>query len=347
MMHRERLSAAAPESTTSVRIWSWDSLRAARIGTPVHADGEENLRRIGSVALPYLSPEHGPGRIAPQGPDRREIGVWLFGLLWTHDSYVERYQERAAKVDRVFGAFVEFDASPRAWRSAAQRSGETGRVGHRSAAREARVAAVKRRAAARRRLDAFVRFGLDRLEGQRLHGEERVWIHLAARGFRHPVLRVCEQCALVFAASRAKRCPGCRRSPVRIQLRPVCDGGWHVAYRVGDRWETDEFERTVHYTAVCRDCQTRFETIRPDKRLCRNCGGKSGRVRRHRGSASRTGRQRYRFTGFDANPISSVGFTAPGGEYVLVHAEAGLIETDDAEVAAALTRMSTVRPLEP
>jgi hypothetical protein len=197
------------------------------------------------------------------------------------------------------------------------------------------AARLESRLKATHRLDHFLRAGLEMREGERLQQDEMIWLHLAARGFWHPRLRVCEQCAVVFSAPRARRCTDCRRRPVRIHLRPFETGGWHVDYRVGGRWATEEFDRTVHYTAVCDGCTTRFETTKPNVRYCLNCRSGSGRVRRHRGG-SRTGRQRYRFVHVEGARDWSVGFATIDGRSVNLEAVYGVIETDDAEIAQRL-----------
>ena len=278
------------------------------------------------------------GMIAPQAPQRRDLGEWLFGLPAKFDRYYETYPDRGSKVNRVFESLVDFDAARRDWKNATRAAAENGHLVRR--AQRARRDADRRRYIAHRRLAAFVQAGLERCEGQRLQGEANTWMHLAARGFSHPDLRVCEQCAVVFRAGRARRCFDCRRSPVRIKLHPLEAGGWHVDYRVGGRRAaSDTFDRTVHYTTVCRGCDVRFETTRADRRLCLNCGGGSGRVRRHRGG-SRTGRQRYRFRHAEGSRDWSVSFNTLDGRSVHLEALDGVIETDDAEVAQILDNMA-------
>ena len=300
----------------------------------------EDRSRIGSVALPFYSPEHGPSKIVPQAPLRGELGVWLFGLSASFDRYYADHPEHGRNVDAVFCALVDFDAAGRDWRSAASTAATDGHLA--LAAGRARREAEHRRRSARLRIDPFVRAGLARREGERLHAEEKVWIHAAARGFRHPDLRVCEQCALVFRAPRARRCPDCRHNPVRITLHPLIAGGWHVGYRVGTPWASEHFDRAVYYTSVCQACDARFQTTRPNGRHCLNCRGPSGRVRRHR-AGSRTGRQCFRFAHAEGAKEWSISFRALDGADIYLQAVNGVIDTDDAETAHALERMVTVR----
>jgi hypothetical protein len=326
------------------RVWAYNSLRRAELWSAglAGSSGHPDLTRIGAILLPHYSPEHGPGRIAPQAPQRRELGIWLYGLLAGFDQYYGAHPERQRKVDRVFQSFVDIDAAARDWRAAASAT-TNGNLAVR--AQQARRNAAHRRNVARRRLVAFLRVGLERREAQRLHGEENTWIHLAARGIVHPWLRVCEQCALVFRAPRAVRCPDCRHRPVRIKLHPLEVGGWHVGYHVGPRWASDEFDRTVYYMSVCQACTTRFETVRPDGRLCLNCRSTSGRVRRHRGG-SRTGRQLFRFAHEEGAQDWSISFNSPTGQMIQLTAIEGVVQTDDAEIARMLDANPWARRIE-
>jgi hypothetical protein len=331
-----------PTESIQPRIWSYDSLRYKELWIPVESANppREDRTRISTVALPYYSPEHGPGLITPRAPQRRDLGEWLYGLMARFDQYYEAHHEHQRKVDRVFESFVDFDAAPRDWKRAVSAATKNGHAALHS--QRLQHEAVARRRVAQHRLAAFNNVGLERREGERLHGEENTWIHLIARGFSHPGLRVCEQCALVFRAQRARRCLTCRRSPVRIKLHPLKDGGWHVDYRVGNRWASETFERSVYYTTVCRGCDARFETKRPDGKYCRNCRGNSGRSRRHRGG-SRTGRQRFRFRHAEGITDWSISFNTLNGQAVHLEAIDGVIETDDAEIAKALESRD-VRP---
>src|SRR3954447_21653550 len=115
-----RLSNSSRPSSISPRIWSYDALRQAQRWVPVidrHLRIEDRSR-IGTIALPHYSPEHGLGMIAPQAPRRKEIGVWLYGIGATFDSYYDRNPRHGDVVTAVSTAFVEFDAAPRDWKRA-------------------------------------------------------------------------------------------------------------------------------------------------------------------------------------------------------------------------------------
>ena len=308
---------------------------------PVDDHGRDVLTRIGSVSVPNYSPEHGWGFIMLQPPTRRDLGRWLYGIAASFASYDDRHPTRARKIARVHDAFVQIDAARRAWHRTAHTSSQIG-GGELVGARRRRRAASRRLARARRTLDAFMRYGLDARLGQRLVHDDRTWVHLAVRGIKHPELRVCEQCARVFRSRRARRCPDCQKRPVRIRLVPIERGGWHQSYRVGKRFAGVEFDRTVHYTTECRECKVLFVTTRPNRRLCRNCGGHSGRVRRHRRSESRTGRQSFRFVHADGAAAFSVSCADLRGETIRLESIDGVIETPDAEVAWQLRLMPTL-----
>lgn len=288
----------------------------------------EDRSRIGSVLLPHESPEYGEGFIGLQAPDERDLARWLFGWVSTIHRHYGGNVPRKRKVARVHQSLIDFDAATRDLRAAV--------AGARSRhARGARRDAQRRRVRAKRRLEFFLRTGLEAREGERLDRDETTWLHLTARGFAHPKLRVCEQCAVVFRAPRARRCLDCRRRPVRIHLDPLRTGGRHVAFRVGGRWATDEFDRTVHYQTVCAGCGTRFDATRADAQYCRNCRSGSGRVRRHRGG-SRTGRQSYRFVHAEGARDWSISFATLDGRTEHFEAVDGVIETDDAELAVQI-----------
>ena len=326
------------------RLWSYDALRQhAQVWRPCHEDRSLDRSRIGSVALPHFLAEHGLGEIHISGPDSREIAKWLYGIPASASHYLPHNPAHARKVERVFTSFVDLDEAKRDWRRAARayrqlRQAEASRLRRQ---RQRRAEATI--AAARRRLSAFLSYGLERREGERLAGDT-VWIHCLAREIHHRDLRVCEQCGLVFRAPRARRCGDCRKHPLRISLRPVCVGGWHTGFRVGSRFFTGEFERDVFYSARCQDCGNGFESTDPRQSLCRNCGSGAGRVRRRRGSESRTGRQRFRFVHAEGAHDFSVGFGTTSGESVNLVAEGGAVETDDAEIARALAQVGTLIP---
>lgn len=307
-----------------MRRWSYRALREADLSLPVRHDYRTlDPTRIGTVALPWESPEHGPGSIWIVGPSRGDLGRWAYGIGATFASFHDRYPDRARKIVGVHAAFVLLDEARDA--AAAPETAQAVRAAAR--AREARALDLLRQ---------FAELGLRRRIGERLEIEENVWIHLAARGLAIEGLRVCEQCALVFEAPRANRCAPCRRNPVRIRLDPASRGGRHVDFRVGDRFAGGEFDRTVHYTGRCAACERTFETTSSRTRLCRNCGGRSGRVRRHRGSESVTGRQSFRYRHTDGAEVFSVSMTDREGRAIMLESIDGVIVTPDGEIARML-----------
>lgn len=293
-----------------------------------------------SIMLPSYSPEFGECFSGIGRPTRNELGCWLYGLLAYFDYYYAPRPGHRRKIERIQQAFIDFDWLKVNMRRRHANPTAVGLL--RSSDREALKHDAQQRSMAARRLQHFLNEGLERNEGQMLEREEKTWIHLAARGFQHPRLRVCEQCCVVFKAPKARRCPRCKLNPVRIRLYPVVEGGWHVDFRVGGMYSSGEFEGTVHYLTVCSACGTRFQTTRSNSRHCRNCGSASGRVRRHRGG-SRTGRQVFHFEHEDGAPDWSVGFANLDGRSVNLEAVGGLIETSDAEVARHLDALSTTK----
>lgn len=291
--------------------------------------------------MPHYCPENGHGWISPLGPRHKDLGRWLYGLPASFSDYLLRYPIRARKVDRVFEGFVQFDALGRAWRRAARAAG-AGQPRQRVQALHHRQMVASDRALAQRRLEAALRWGLSRRVGDCLHGDENVWMAFAARGFQVPGLRVCEQCAVVFEAPRARRCAGCRKQPVRVHLYPVEQGGWHSGYRVGGRWASETFDRVVHYSVVCRSCERRFETQHPRRQLCRNCGNTAGRLRRLRSSSSVVGRRIYRYVSEDGAQLQSCGAVGPRGESLTLLATNGILETRDEEIARQLDANSSL-----
>lgn len=344
-MHQTDDAATLPKWATQPRLWSYEALRQSQVWVPVRNDHRDDLTRIGSIALPYWSPEHGDGFVSIQAPGRREISRWLYGVLAISSGYLDRYPERARKVDRVYASFISLDRARREFLRPEPPIADATAAHRRARLRRQRANRDLRRA--RRRLQSFLQLGLAAREGTLLQAEESVWIHLVARDLEAPGLRVCEQCALVFPAPRAERCDDCRRSPVRINVRPTLFGGWHVAYRVGHRWAADRFDRTVYYTGRCTSCNEFFESADSRQRLCRNCGIGSGRVRRHRGSISRRGRRRYRYVNAGEAPLVAVSAArGPNGRAIELQAVDGVVETDDAEVARVLDENTSIRRLE-
>lgn len=334
-----------PPTPLPTRLWSYALLKRSDVLVPVNDSHEEDLTRIGSVWLEHYSPEHGGGHVMKAGPSEQAIARWLFGLLAIAPGYLDRHPLRTRKVTRVFESFIELDRIHRHSRRAARAAG--------APTAEQRIAAMhnRKRLAAdsrphSRRLRAAMRYGLKRRVGRLLEGDEDVWLAFAARGFKVPGLRVCEQCSIVFPALRAERCPSCRRSPVVPNLAPVEDGGWHLDFRVGGRWSSGEFDRTITYTSICRECGRRFDTPHPGRQLCHNCGSGSGRVRRHRSSPSSTGRITFAYVSADGGPLLSAGVTGPDGQGIVLFADEGVLRVTDREYVRQLDANPSLRRAE-
>jgi hypothetical protein len=330
--------------TLPTRLWSYALLDRCKVLVPVDAAGREDLLRIGSLWLEHYSAEHGEGHVMMSGPSKEEIARWLFGLLAIAPGYLKARAGQTKKVERVFTSFVEVDRLQRRSRAAALRPTPTTPEG-RIAARRERQQLANETQRHHQRLRAALRTGLQRRVGGLLEGEEKVWLALVARRYEALGLRVCEQCSIVFETRRrrTRRCRACHRSPVVPKLHPVATGGWHVEFRVGERWSSGEFEPTVTYMAICRRCGRRFDTTHPSRRLCLNCGSTSGRVRRHRGSRSSTGRASVAYASTDEHPLLSVTVTGPDGEGIVLHAEYGVVRVSDLEYVRQLDANPHVR----
>jgi hypothetical protein len=334
-----------PPTPLPTRLWSYALVKRSDVLVPVDESHQEDLSRIGPVWLEHYSPEHGSGHVMRAGPSEQALARWLFGLLAISPGYLDRHPLRARKVARVFESFIELDRLHRHSRRAARAAG--------APTAEQRIAAMrhrKRLAADSRshsyRLRAAMGYGLERRVGQLLEGDEDVWLAFAARGFKVPGLRVCEQCSIVFPAPRAERCPPCRRSPVVPNLSPVEDGGWHLDFRVGDRWSSGAFVRTITYTSICRGCRRRFDTPHPSRQLCGHCGSGSGRVRRHRSSPSTTGRTTFAYVSAEGGPLLSAGVAGPDGQGIVLTADEGVLRVTDREYARQLDVNPSLRRVE-
>lgn len=305
------------ESASSSRLWSWEALRRPELQAP----GSPRRAALGTVFLPYTHPRGGRGVVGIRPPTRQELAQWLFGpAAFLHPEWQSRPATRrlAAAVDGVDRA-----------RASARRAG--------SPPARRRAAALARRYD--RLLLAALYAGLERRVGDALVGSDQsVFVHLAARCREPTAVRVCEQCGVVFRAPRAKRCGDCCRRPVKIRLH-----AGHTQYQVGDRFDPDSLR--VHYWGECDACGGEFHSTDSRRRLCLNCGGSSGRVRRHRGG-SRTGRQCFRFRGSPELQTISFAF-GPSGRTVKLDAVEGVVETEDAEVAhyVAENFAHAVRPI--
>jgi hypothetical protein len=97
-------------------------------------------------------------------------------------------------------------------------------------------------------LDESLRQGLALRVGGYVRGaDELVLVHLRANAAECRGLRVCEECLLVFEASRALRCPGCRKNPPTVTIEP-----WHTEVSVGD----PATGSITHHSVVHRDNKT-------------------------------------------------------------------------------------------
>lgn len=327
-----------PELASRPRLWSHGLLRAPTMWRPCHEDRSWDDSRANSFELPHFDLVHGPGWLHLHAPDSRELGQWHYGLKGTFRTFYERHPDAAAQASMLHRTLVGLDGSRRAL--ASNIAG-----GRRLRPREVAGFRELERAASEK-LTTFLVEGLEWREGELLRGdEERVWMHLRARGIALAEHTVCEQCGIVFTGtSRARFCSHCRRHRVRFSTRPVYSGGWHTDVRVGGRWATGERDLIVHYSGRCTDCGAAFQATDPKQHLCRNCGGGAGRVRRRRGSESRTGRQRFRYQHVEGAEDFSLSF-GYGDDTVFLQTSNGVVETDDAEIAYLLDQNHSVRRL--
>jgi hypothetical protein len=89
-------------------------------------------------------------------------------------------------------------------------------------------------------LSAILQTGLRRRVGSVLVGPpERIYLYLLAANATLDTVQVCESCAVVFEAQRAKRCLACRRRPPRPTPRP-----WHLTITLPDR-RTSQTQHTI------------------------------------------------------------------------------------------------------
>jgi hypothetical protein len=147
-------------------------------------------------------------------------------------------------------------------------------------------------------LAAVLEQGLSRRIGHQLRGAElSVYQYLQALGYETNGLRVCEECCLVFRASRTWRCLRCRRSAVRTNRQP-----WHLEVRPADRAAvpraatattrrsngstlivTTSRPRTsakTTYIVSCQSCPAEFAAREARVRYCPTCAAPAARVAR-------------------------------------------------------------------
>lgn len=319
------------------RLWSYELLGRADVRVPVYDEGDRvDLSRIGSVAIEHYSPEHGAGSVHMTAPSQRDLARWLFGLLVIAPGHFDRHPEHAVEARALFRSFVLADDLPR-------RSLLT--YGQTTTAIRSRKDLAEKTRKHREHLQQALRIGLERRLGTLLGGDENTWIAFAAREIAVPGIRVCEQCSLVFKGRRtARRCRSCNRAPVLPKVRPVALGGWHVDVRVGGRWFTGEFERTVTYSAICQGCRRLFSDDDARSRYCGNCRSAAGRKRRQRESGATTGRREFAYVSAkDDGPLQSVGVAGPDGQTINLEAIGGVVRTTDLEFARQLDANFTLR----
>jgi predicted Zn-ribbon and HTH transcriptional regulator len=314
-VHRLAWSANETPRNGQPRSWSHDALHRAELWLPVAGDEESGYQsdrsRPYSVYLPWLDPVHGEECVIGVGAlNERHFERWLLPVGMSAEA-------RELRAREALEALIEFDHTGHEWSHPPAGIRRSSRWSHETAQRRANAGAV---------LSVLLAEGLEAVEGQQL-AEEELWVHLSARKIKPPsgslalVLRVCEQCGLVFPAPRANRCPRCRRKPVRITLNPAFGRGVHTDYRA----DVTPDSRRLVLLGVCQACGRDFQSADPRVAHCANCRSGAGRVRRSRGSTTR-GRQRWRFTNDRGDLIAAAG----------LEAEHGVIETDDAEAATRL-----------
>jgi hypothetical protein len=312
----------------------------------------EYLGRWGDRSRPHtahlesFSPEHGEGWSAST---LREVNFarWIHGIpgsfcfivspnpLTRHDRELQADDARA-----VYAKLAEFDWMAldfRLWPSAGT-----------PADRKQRAA---RRSELEQELRGIMGEGLRRCEGE-VVPEPEVYATFVSRGIEVAGLRVCESCQIVFRTrvqSPGRLCLTCRAHPPRYRFFALVDGGWHVHARLGP--PAHHFlhgrpgqPRKAFYIAICTECAVRFESSHASQRLCRNCGGPSGRVRRRRGG-SRLGRQLFRFVG-EGDSVSVGIRHGDGNQGTISSNEHGVIETADAEIASQLEANAALRRID-
>jgi hypothetical protein len=299
-----------------------------------------------TVQLASFHPEH--GKCWGGSPLRAEsFARWIFGIpgsfsfMATADPERQRDRdEQAAMACAVHSQLAEFD-----W------LGLDFILWPNSGTVSTRRLRASRRAELKAKLASVMREGLAPQIGQVVPHLD-VYLAFVARRIEVSGLRACESCQLVFETRPgrpAKQCRVCRRHPPRYHYYAVADGGWHVHARLGPpphhylNGQPGQ-PRGAIYVAICSACGARFGSGTASRRLCRNCGGGAGRVRRRRGG-SRLGRQVFRFVG--DGPAVSVGvMLGDGSQGTIASNDAGVIETADAEIAAQLETNSGLRRID-
>jgi hypothetical protein len=360
-----RLSDAPPPRAIPTGPWTHDALRhpagwayplrndAPQFDSPEFIGTEgEYLARWGDRSRPHtvhlesFSLEHGEGW---SGSALREVSLarWMHGIsgsfcfMASSDSRTCRERELQAEEARAaYAKLAEFDwmgLDFRLWPSAGSPTERKQRAARRSCLEQ--------------ELRKIMDEGLRRSE-EEVVPESEVYAAFVARRIEVEGLRVCESCQIVFP-TRVNRpgrlCLTCRRHQPRYRCYPLIEGGWHVQARLGPPahhflYGRPGEPRKAFYVAICSACGVRFESNHASQRLCRNCGGTSGRVRRRRGG-SRFGRQLFRFVG-EANSVSVGNRHGDGSQETISSNEHGVIETADAEIAAQLEANTELRRID-
>jgi hypothetical protein len=171
---------------------------------------------------------------------------------------------------------------------------------------------------------------------------------LYARDMKISGLRICEACRVIFE-TRTKRpavCSSdCRRTMPRHKVYPAALGGWHTSVRLDPPWHhyadgKPGQRRGVTCVGRCVSWGEEFISSTTSQKLCLNCGGGSGRVRRQRGGSAR-GRQLFRFRPREGKAVS-VGVRLGNGHQSNLSTTDGVIETADAEIARQLDENSAL-----
>lgn len=353
-----RVSNGPRARTIEIGGWSHEALQSPigwslplLEGAPLVNDVSSTFRwgdrgRPFGLWLKHFSPEHGDGYVT-NSVAQADFARWLHGIKavfspsMTSDSRLRAERESySSDADRARTLLAAFD-----W----ARWDLQNPVGTRAASRLRRTGTARRKVLAGE-LRALMAEGLEGMVGREVPNSV-VYAALLARRIEVPCLRVCECCHVVFRTRRqgpASRCSACRRSPPRYKVYAVVDGGWHLAARLGPPWYRvaggrPGRPRGAEYVGLCTECGGEFLSTSARQRLCRNCGGPSGRVRRVRGESGK-GRQRFRFVAKDG-PLCAVGVRLPNGEQGSLSAVDGIVETPDAEVAAQLEGNRSLRRL--
>jgi Zn finger protein HypA/HybF involved in hydrogenase expression len=350
-----QLSDTPKSRSIDIGPWSHEVLRRADDWSiPVTEEcpggiGPQMFHRYGdrsrafALQLDYFSPERGPGFTLLR-LERRDLSRWLYGIkadfppeMTGNPGLRQQRQTYQKDADRLYRQIAALDWARWDWKNGRSAS--------------SRKKARTRIDALLPQLRAAMHLGLERTMGEEVP-RSAIYASFVARKIKVSGLAVCECCLIVFETptGRATRCQTCRTSAPRLKLYPVWEGGWHLSAHLGPPWYRyvegkPEMRREVTYAGLCTECGQAFEAKTARQRLCRNCGSNAGRVRRNRGaSGGSRGRQKFRFAGRQ-KLLSAVSLQLADSTSMTLTAVAGVIETDDAEVAAQLERNPSLRRL--